>query len=70
MRLFVCNDWPLFKPGNGPFLSRALHGSTKGWELVKNGELETFKIGTATRITTASIERFVARRLAEAKQAA
>jgi glutathione S-transferase len=25
MRLFVCNDWPLFKPGNGPFLSRALH---------------------------------------------
>jgi hypothetical protein len=23
-RLFVCNDWPLFKPGNGPFLYRAL----------------------------------------------
>ena len=23
-RLFVCNDWPRFKPGNGPFLYRAL----------------------------------------------
>ena len=45
-------------------------GSTKGWELVKKGELEAFKIGSATRITNASIESFVARRLAEAKQAA
>lgn len=39
-------------------------GVTKGYELIKEGELETFKIGRSTRITTASIESFVARRIA------
>lgn len=38
-------------------------GKTKGWELVKLGEIEAFKIGAATRITTASVRAFVARQL-------
>jgi len=41
-------------------------GVTKGYELINAGELETFKVGRATRITTASIEAFVARQLAQA----
>ena len=44
-------------------------GVTKGYELINEGELETFKIGRATRITTASIEGFVARRIAAQKGA-
>lgn len=44
-------------------------GHTKGFELIATGDLETFKIGRATRITTASIQGFVARQLAEAKAA-
>ena len=44
-------------------------GVTKGYELINSRELETFKVGRATRITTASIERYVERRLAEAKAA-
>ena len=44
-------------------------GVTKGYELINEGSLETFKIGRATRITTESIERFVADRLTERKAA-
>lgn len=40
-------------------------GVTKGYELLSAGELESFTIGRARRITTSSIEAFVARRLAE-----
>lgn len=40
-------------------------GVTKGYELINAGELEAFKIGRATRITTASIDAFVARQLSE-----
>lgn len=36
---------------------------SKGWELIAARELDTFKIGRATRITTASIEAFVSRQL-------
>lgn len=43
-------------------------GTTKGYELINAGELETFKIGRSTRITVASIEAYVARRLAEQSQ--
>lgn len=39
-----------------------------GYRLIAAGELETFKIGRATRITTASIEAFVARQLASRPQ--
>jgi len=39
-------------------------GVTKGYELINSGELETFKIGRATRITTSSIQAFVARQVA------
>jgi len=38
-------------------------GVTKGYELINAGELEAFKIGRSTRITTASIRNFVARQL-------
>lgn len=41
---------------------------SKGWELIAARELDTFKIGRATRITTASIEAFVARQLASRPQ--
>lgn len=44
-------------------------GVTKGYELINSGELEAFKIGRATRITTSSIEAFVGRRLAEQRAA-
>ena len=35
-------------------------GNTKFWELVKNGSLETRKIGSATAVTAESLHRFVA----------
>jgi excisionase family DNA binding protein len=44
-------------------------GSTKGYELINAGELEVFKVGRATRITTASVKAFVARRVAEREAA-
>lgn len=45
-------------------------GATKGYELLNAGDLEHFKVGRATRITTESIKAFVARRVAEQRQAA
>ena len=44
-------------------------GVTKGYELINSGDLQTFKIGRATRITTDSIRAFVARKL-EQREAA
>ena len=41
-------------------------GTTKLYELINAGELETYTIGRARRITTASIEAYVARHLAKA----
>lgn len=38
-------------------------GKTKGWELVARGDLQTFKVDGATRITTESIRAYVARQL-------
>ncbi|HKX78229.1 MAG TPA: hypothetical protein VJM34_06910 [Novosphingobium sp.] len=38
-------------------------GVTKGYELLAAGELESFTIGRSRRITVASIEAFIARRL-------
>lgn len=45
-------------------------GVTKGYELIGSGELDVIKIGRATRITVASINAMVARRMAEQRQAA
>lgn len=45
-------------------------GVTKGYELINSGELQTFKIGRSTRVTTESIRAYVARRLAEQAEAA
>lgn len=36
-------------------------GRTKLYELISSGELETIKIGKATRITTASLHQLVER---------
>ena len=36
-------------------------GRTKLYELISSGELETVKIGKATRVTTASLHRLVER---------
>ena len=36
-------------------------GRTKLYELIASGELETIKIGKATRITTASLHKLVER---------
>jgi excisionase family DNA binding protein len=41
-------------------------GVTKGYELINAGELISFKVGRATRITTESLKAFVAKRVAEA----
>jgi hypothetical protein len=38
-------------------------GKTKGWELVARGELKSFKVDGATRITTESVRAYVARQL-------
>lgn len=45
-------------------------GKTKGWELVARGDLQTFKIDGATRITAQSIREYMAGRLAEQQEAA
>ena len=42
-------------------------GVTFGYQLLSNGELESYNLGRARRITVASIKAYVARRLAEAK---
>jgi len=39
-------------------------GVTKGYELINSGDLEAFKVGRATRVTTASVKTFIANRLA------
>ena len=45
-------------------------GTTKLYELISAGELETFKIGRATRITTDSIRAYVDRQLERQREAA
>jgi len=40
----------------------------QGYRLIAAGELETFKVGRATRITVSSIEAYVARQLASRPQ--
>jgi hypothetical protein len=39
-------------------------GNTRGYELVKSGELESFLDGRSRRITVESIHRYIARKLA------
>lgn len=41
-------------------------GITKGYELINSGELKTFKVGRATRVTVDSVRAFVDRQLARA----
>lgn len=55
---------PLALPPKDAFAAIGI-GFTKGYELINSGELETFKVGRATRITTASLKVFITNRLAE-----
>ncbi|WP_209348704.1 helix-turn-helix domain-containing protein [Pontixanthobacter sp. CEM42] len=45
-------------------------GTTKGYELIANGDLSAFKVGRATRITTESVRSYVARQLQAQQEAA
>ena len=40
-------------------------GRTKLYELIATGELEAVKIGKATRVTTASLQKFVKLRVSD-----
>jgi hypothetical protein len=42
-------------------------GITKGYELIGSGELRSFRIGRARRITMDSIRALIAKKLAEAR---
>lgn len=53
---------PLAIPPKDAFAAIGV-GKTKGWELIARGELSTFKVGAATRVTTDSVRAFVARQL-------
>jgi hypothetical protein len=53
---------PLAIPPKDAFAAIGV-GVTKGYELLAAGELQSFKIGRATRITTASIREYVARQV-------
>jgi hypothetical protein len=60
---------PVAVPPNTAFAMLSL-GVTKGYQLINSGELESFKIGRATRVTTASIRAYVARQLSQQQRAA
>ena len=59
---------PLALPPKDAFAAIGV-GVTKGYELINSGDLESFKIGRATRITTASIRAYVARQLEQSQAA-
>lgn len=60
---------PLAIPPKQAFAALGV-GVTKGYELIATGDLETFKIGRATRVTTESIRAYVARQLEAQREAA
>lgn len=60
---------PLAIPPKQAFAALGV-GVTKGYELIAAGDLETFKIGRATRVTTESIRAYVARQLEAQREAA
>lgn len=45
-------------------------GKTKGWELVARGELQSYKVDGATRITTESVRQYVERQINKQQAAA
>lgn len=59
---------PLAIPPKAAFDALSI-GVTKGYELIASGDLETFKVGRATRVTTESIRAYMQRQL-EQRQAA
>lgn len=59
---------PLALPPKDAFAILGI-GVTKGYELIASGDLKTFKVGRATRVTTESIRAFVDRQL-EQREAA
>lgn len=59
---------PLAVPPKAAFQMLGV-GTTKGYQLMNSGQLDAFKIGRATRITTESVHAFVARSIAEQRAA-
>ena len=60
---------PLALPPKQAFAALGV-GVTKGYELIAAGDLETFKIGRATRVTTDSIRAYVARQIEAQREVA
>ena len=60
------NDLPLAVPPKDAWRLLGISNST-GYELLAAGELNSFRLGRARRITVESIRQLVARRLAAAK---
>lgn len=58
---------PLGLPPKAAFAAIPV-GVTKGYELINSGELEIFKVGRATRVTTESLKAYVDRQRALARQ--
>lgn len=58
---------PLGLPPKAAFAAISV-GVTKGYELINSGELEIFKVGRATRVTTESLKAYVGRQRALARQ--
>lgn len=56
---------PLAVPPKAAFAAIGV-GVTKGYELINSGELETFKVGRATRVTTESVRAYVSRQIERA----
>ncbi|WP_233548484.1 helix-turn-helix domain-containing protein [Aurantiacibacter zhengii] len=60
---------PLALPPKEAFAAIGV-GVTKGYELIASGDLQTFKVGRATRVTTESIRAYVARQIELCSKAA
>lgn len=45
-------------------------GKTKGWEIIARGDVETYKVDGATRVTVQSARAYVERQLADKREAA
>ena len=60
------NDLPLAVPPKDAWRLLGVSNST-GYELLAAGELNSFRLGRARRITVESVRQLIARRLAAAK---
>ncbi|WP_043758366.1 MerR family transcriptional regulator [Imhoffiella purpurea] len=49
-------------------LKKIAVGRTKGYELIEEGELETYTVGSRRYVTHAALERFIANRIAAERE--